>query len=188
MNMAVVKHHKMKIQENLQYLPIPFSKLASTHLIEMLYRTEKFKGCSLRLFLTYGPYQDKRRFIPQIISGCLKNDRFPVSAGKQKRDFCYIDDVISGIFKVLSSKKVYGKTYNLASGDPIEILEVIKKIVKKIGKGSPLYGEIKYRSGENMELYADVNKIKKELSWKPEISIDEGLKRTIDWYLKDGCL
>ena len=97
----------------------------------------------MRLFLTYGPYQDKERFIPQIISGCLKNERFPVSEGKQKRDFCYIDDVVMGILKVLFSKKVYGKTYNLASGYPIEIHEIIKKLLQRLEKGAPIFGKLK---------------------------------------------
>ncbi len=165
--------------------PYSFGKLASTHLIEMLYRTEKFKGCSLRLFLTYGPFQDKKRFIPQIILGCLNNKSFPVSEGKQKRDLCYIDDVISGIFKVINSKKVYGQTYNLASGKPIEIQEVIRNIVNKTRKGLPFYGGLKYRTGENMSLYADINKIKNDLNWEPKISLDEGLEKTINWYLKN---
>jgi nucleoside-diphosphate-sugar epimerase len=75
-----------------------FGKMASTHLIKMLAKTENFPGVILRLFLVYGPYQNNERFLPQIINGCLSNSVFPVSSGQQLRDFCYIDDVVDGIF------------------------------------------------------------------------------------------
>ena len=87
--------------ENSRESPISlysFSKLASTHLIEMLYRTE-IQRLFFKALLNLWTLSRQRRFIPQIISGCLKNERFPVSAGKQKRDFCYIDDVVMGILK-----------------------------------------------------------------------------------------
>lgn len=62
-------------------------KVAATHFLQMLYRTENFPATILRLFLTYGPGQDGRRFLPQVITGCLEGRSFPASEGKQLRDF-----------------------------------------------------------------------------------------------------
>ena len=165
--------------------PYSFGKTASSHFLEMLYRSEGFPSCTLRLFLVYGPGQNKNRFLPQIITGCLNDTKFPTSKGMQLRDFCYIDDIVSGIFKVLQSKNVFGKTYNLASGQPIKIKTIVKMIVSKLKKGKPEFGELDYRPGENMNLVADIKKIEKDINWKPKVSIENGIDKTIQWYINN---
>ena len=71
--------------------PYSLAKVAASHFIQMLYRTEGFPGVVLRFFLVYGPGQDDKRFLPQIVKGCLSNTEFKTSEGKQLRDFCYIN-------------------------------------------------------------------------------------------------
>ena len=104
---------------------------------------------------------------------------FKVSEGDQLRDFCYIDDTINAIYKILFSKKTKGKILNIGSGRPITIKKMIKKVVKLIGSGKPIFGAFPYRKGENMSLYANIDEIKQVLKWKPKISLEEGLNRTI---------
>ena len=70
--------------------PYSMAKVACTHFLQMLNRSENFPAVTLRLFLTYGPGQDISRFLPQIIRGCLDDATFPASAGEQLRDFCYV--------------------------------------------------------------------------------------------------
>ena len=154
-------------------------KLASTQLLQMLYRTVKLPAVTLRLFLVYGPGQDEKRFLPQIIKGCLSDNNFPTSAGLQLRDFCYIDDVIDGILTVLTNDKVNGEVINLASGTPVAIREVVEQVQKTVGKGSPEFGEIPYRVGENMELYANVSKAKELLDWEAKVSLESGIEKTV---------
>jgi UDP-glucose 4-epimerase len=92
--------------ENMREQPIsPYSlaKVASTHFLQMLHRTENFPAVILRLFLTYGPGQDTRRFLPHIICSCLKDVTFPASFGGQLRDFCYIEDTIRAILQALQN-------------------------------------------------------------------------------------
>ena len=96
----------------------------------MLNKTEKFPCSTLRIFLTYGPGQDKKRFLPQIISGCLANKSFATSRGEQLRDFCYIDDVVDAIFLCLENESSYGEIYNVGSGKPIQIKTMIEKSSK----------------------------------------------------------
>jgi len=172
-------------RENSRELPISSyaaGKLASTHLLQMLAKTENFPAVVLRLFLVYGPGQDGGRFVPQIVKGCLADKEFETSAGGQLRDFCYIDDITDGILKTLKCNDVNGEVINLASGDPISIRSVIEKVRNYIGKGHPIFGKIAYRPGENMKLYADTSKAEDLLKWKSTTTIDNGIKKTVDHY------
>jgi nucleoside-diphosphate-sugar epimerase len=148
----------------------------------MLHRTQGFPAVILRLFLTYGPGQDNRRFFPQIIQGCLLDDPFPTSAGDQLRDFCYVDDIAQGILAALTNDQVDGEIINLASGSPVAIRDAIELIQKTLGRGVPEFGKVPYRVGENMALYADISKANRILDWKPLVTLEEGIERTIDEY------
>lgn len=157
-------------------------KLASTRLLQMLYETEDFPAVVLRLFLVYGEGQNNLRFIPQVIEGCLRAEKFSVSEGRQLRDFCHIDDVTSGIIKSLEAEKALGEVINLASGKPVSIMEVVTEIQNIIGTGVPEFGKIAYRKNENMELYANIDKANKLLDWRPKIKLSDGLKSSINFY------
>lgn len=159
--------------------PYALGKMAASHLLQMLHRTENFPGLVLRLFLTYGPGQDANRFIPQIVRGCLDNKVFPVSQGQQLRDFCYIDDTIKAIFMALETPKAQGEIFNIASGTPVSIKHVIEIIRHLIGRGVPEYGAVAYRPSESMALYADISKASQFLGWKPTITLEDGLQKTI---------
>ena len=178
---------KKKLKENLRERPFSFysfSKTASTHYLQSIYKAENFKATIVRIFLSYGPGQDLNRFFPQIIKGCLRNERFPTSYGDQFRDFSYIDDVVDGIKKILISKKTEGEIINLGSGKPVKIKRMVELIVKIIGKGIPVFGAVRYRKGENMFLVADVSKLKKLIKWKPKFSLEKGIRNTIKFYEK----
>ena len=162
--------------------PYSFSKLASTHFLQMLFRTENFPAVILRLFLTYGPGQDKNRFLPHIIHGCLAKTSFPTSAGEQIRDFCFVDDTVSAIIQALTISNIKGQIFNVASGVPVTIKDIIEKVRIIVGSGNPIYGQIPYRSNENMNLYANISKAKKKLNWNPKIDLEKGLEETISWF------
>ena len=157
-------------------------KLASGQFLQMLSRTEGFPAIILRLFLVYGPGQGDNRFLPQMILGCLNDQEFPVSLGEQIRDFCYIVDIVEGIFLALTSNNSFGEVINLASGSPTSIRSVVEKVNNLIGYGKPKFGEIDYRPGENMSLFADIQKARECLQWSPKIDLDKGLKKTISKY------
>ena len=172
-------------RENLRECPIsPYSlaKLATTQLLQMLWRTEKFPAVTLRLFLTYGPGQDHKRFLPQIISGCIEDKTFPVSGGLQLRDFCHVQDITCGILHALEATNVCGEVINLASGTPVSIRAVIEQVQKMVGKGIPEFGKIPLRAGENPGLYADIEKARALLDWKPTYTLADGLQNTINFY------
>jgi len=162
--------------------PYSLSKLASTKFLVMLFNVSKFPACIMRFFQVYGPGQDQNRILPQIILGCLKNKKIPVSKGNQIRDFCYIDDVVRAIFLALKSKNSSGEIFNIGMGVPIKIRVAVKIIRKVIGRGQIQFGKIKYKKNENMSMYPDITKAKIKLNWKPKINFNRGIKTVIDSY------
>ncbi len=171
--------------ENQRERPISsysLAKLASNHFLQMLHREEGFPVVLLRLFLVYGPGQNIQRFIPQVIQGCLNRETFPVSFGEQLRDFCYVKDIVQGIFSAMKCPVAMGKVINLASGNPVRIRDIIELIHDKIGTGCPMYGKLKYRKGENMALYADISRAEKFFNWHPCVELTQGIEETIGFY------
>jgi len=158
------------------------AKLSASSYLLKLFKEKKFPVTILRLYQAYGPKQDLNRFVPIIISNCIKNSKFPCSEGRQFRDFVYVDDVVSAIIKGLKNKNVLGKIINIGTGKPIKIKNIIQFINKNISGGYPLYGRVKLRKDENLKTYPDLKNAKKILRWKAKIKFYDGLKKTIRFY------
>lgn len=161
------------------------AKLLSTKFLLNLYNQYKFPVAILRLYLVYGPAQDINRVVPITIYNAIKNRNFDCSNGSQLRDFLFIDDLVDAIIKSLKNDKVNGEIINIGSGKPIKIRNLIIKICKLVGSGNPQFGKIQLRKDEIKNLYPKTLKSKKILKWKPEISIENGLRKTIR-YFKDN--
>ena len=157
--------------------------LATNHLID-LYKKYQFPVVIFRLYLTYGPGQAPNRIIPIVIQNCLRNLNFNVSSGIQIRDFIFIDDLLSVVYRSLKTNKNIGKIYNLASGKPIQIKKLIEKIVFKVGGGKPIYGKIPLRKDEQLKIYSSIKKLKRDYKFLPKYPIDKGLDKTIKFYKK----
>ena len=160
------------------------SKLLATNYLLKLHRANNFPICVLRLYLTYGPQQEKNRFIPIIIDACLKKKSFDTSCGIQKRDFIFIDDLISLIIKALLNKRSTGKIFNAGSGKPQTLKLIIIRIIKECGGGIANYGKIQLRKDEILNIYPSIARAKKILKWKPKINFLMGLRKTISYYRK----
>jgi len=139
----------------------------------------------LRFSNVYGPRQWGSGIIPSIIAKVLLNQS-PIiyGNGKQIRDFIFVDDAITAALLAIKDNK--NQIYNVGSGKEININEIFNKITKILHKKiEPVYNPSKIDEVERSCL--DSTKIKKELEWKPKINIDQGLKKTIDWFkLKYG--
>ena len=105
-----------------------------------------------------------------------------ITKGNQKRDYCYIENIIEAIFLALKAKKNDGEVINIGSGNPKTVKTLVKCINRLIGKGKPLFGAINYRNYENKNIYPDIKKANKKLKWKPKISVLKGLELTINYY------
>jgi nucleoside-diphosphate-sugar epimerase len=175
------KAPQIETQREAPISPYAFGKVAATHLLEMLYRTEAFPSTTLRLFLTYGPGQDAGRFLPQIIKGCLDGRAFPASGGQQLRDFCFVGDTVGAVFAAFAKPVARGQTINIGSGVGVSVRQMIQTVQSLIGQGKPLFGQVAYRPGESMALYADVNKARELLGWSALVPLEAGLLQTIQW-------
>ena len=157
--------------------------LASMHLLN-LFKKKNFPSVILRLYLAYGPKQDINRFLPIIIKGCIKNEKFPCSEGNQLRDFIYIDDVVNVIIKSATSKDAKGQIINIGTGKPKKIKNIIEQIKKIVKGGNPQYGKIKFRKDEILKLYPSIKKAKRILDWRSKTNFNQGLIKTINYYKK----
>jgi nucleoside-diphosphate-sugar epimerase len=162
--------------------PYSAAKVCAAHFLQMLHKTDGFPGVSLRLFLCYGPGQDRERFLPYLILSCLANEEIRISPGEQLRDYCFIEDVVDAVFAVFTNENADGKIFNIASGKPVSIKQVVEKMIEIIGLGKPNFGAVPYRKGESMALYADINAASEILAWTPKTDLHDGLRETIEYY------
>ena len=158
------------------------AKLSASLFLIRFFKKSNFPIVILRLYLVYGPKQDENRIIPLVIKQSLKGNRFNCSPGKQFRDFTYIDDVVQAIYKSLISEKTNGELINIGFGKPIQIKSLINTIVKKIGKGKPIFSKLNLRPDEMKKLYPNISKARRILNWTPKISLKKGLSKTIRYY------
>jgi len=157
-------------------------KFAASQYLMKLHKSYKFPVIILRLYLNYGPNQDFNRFLPVIIDGCIRNKKFPCSSGIQYRSFTYVDDLVRAIIIALKKPQLSGNIFNIGNNKPVKIKKIIQYIRKKINKGAPLYGKVKFRKDEIKRLYPNISKAKLLLNWQPKISFSEGLNKTINYY------
>lgn len=137
----------------------------------------------IRIFNTYGPRMNPKdgRAVPLFITQALKNELVTVfGSGKQTRSFCYIDDLIKGIIKIIQKGKV-NEVYNLGSPEEITINQVLKKILTLTDSSSKV--EYKARLKDDPQKRCpDIAKVRKHLAWQPETSLTQGLKKTIQYF------
>jgi len=163
--------------------PYSFSKLASTHFCLMAARTFDLPVTVLRLFPVYGPFQESSMFIPSAIRDLLLKKAFKMSPGEQIREFTYVDDVIEAYLTVARCPDARGELLNVGSGVPYKIKDVIEMLRGLIGVDAAVEaGAIPYRKGEGKEIVCDNRRIRRLTGWSPAVSLEEGLRLTVEWY------
>ena len=131
----------------------------------------------------YGPYQFPEKLIPLMISNCLKNKPLPVyGVGAQVRDWLYVEDHCSAIYAVMA-KGSSGEVYNIGGNNEKQNIEVVRLLIKELGKTDELIQYVKDRPGHDMRYAIDNSKITSQLGWVPAYTFESGMKKTIDWYL-----
>ena len=160
------------------------AKLMATNYLLKLNKKYNFPCTILRLYLVYGPYQDNNRLIPHTLNECLNNNTFMCSAGKQYRDFLFVDDLLKAIFKCFNNKNSIGEIINIGTGKPRNVKKVILFIKNKINLGKPIFGKISLRKDEILRLYPNISKAQKILKWKPSTSFQNGIKIIISYCKK----
>jgi dTDP-glucose 4,6-dehydratase len=133
----------------------------------------------------YGPYQFPEKLIPLMINNCLQEKDLPVYGdGMQIRDWLYVADHCSAIDTVLH-KGVVGEVYNIGGNNEKANIEIVKLIIKTLGKSEKLIKYVKDRPGHDRRYAIDNTKVTTKLGWEPIYTFEQGMKETIEWYLNN---
>jgi UDP-glucose 4-epimerase len=159
------------------------AKLAAEMLTQKLCELYGVRFVWFRLLATYGPQDDQRHLIPSVIQKLLRGERPSLTAGGQRWDYLYITDAAEAIVRVVSAQ-VHG-VFNLASGEAVPVRYIVERIRDLIDPALPLgFGELPYPPDQVMRLQANISKLTLATDWKPQVCLEEGLARTVDWHRK----
>ncbi|MFW2175816.1 dTDP-glucose 4,6-dehydratase [Acinetobacter guillouiae] len=176
--------------------PYSASKASSDHLVRAWNRTYGLPVVLTNCSNNYGPYHFPEKLIPLVILNALKGKALPIyGKGDQIRDWLYVEDHARALYKVVTEAKV-GETYNIGGHNEQKNLDVVKSICKLLEELAPnkpegvknyidLIAYVKDRPGHDLRYAIDASKIKKDLGWVPEESFETGLRKTVEWYLKN---
>ena len=163
--------------------PYSASKAAADLLVLAYYRTYKLPVTISRCSNNYGPYHFPEKLIPLMIIRALNDEKLPVYGdGSNVRDWLYVEDHCFAIDLIIHNGRV-GEVYNIGGHNEKTNLEVVKTILKELGKSEDLITYVKDRPGHDLRYAIDPTKISKELGWQPTTRFEEGIKKTIKWYL-----
>ena len=141
--------------------PYSFSKLSSTHFCQMAAKTFDLPITTVRLFPTYGPFQESAMFVPSAITSLLAEKTFKMSPGEQKREFNFVGDIVEAYLKVAVCSEAHGEVLNVGNGIPYTLKQVISIIKELIGGNLNIeLGALPYRKGEGAECFCDNRKVK----------------------------
>jgi dTDP-glucose 4,6-dehydratase len=164
--------------------PYSATKASSDLLARSFYHTHKLPIIITRCSNNYGPFQNHEKFIPTIIQQAFYSQKIPVYGdGQQIRDWLFVEDHCRAIKLVLEKGKV-GEVYNIGGGNEKTNLEVVTQILHALSKSEDLIRFVDDRKGHDRRYAINSNKIKKELGWEQHYSFDEGIRKTISWYIQ----
>ena len=159
------------------------SKLAAERAVFTLQKEHDFPAVIIRPFNSYGPRITQPYIIPEIISQFLNGNKSILLGNiESSRDFTYVSDTARGMISAMISNEVMGETINIGSNVSFKIKYLVKIISKILGKDATIkIDKERFRPYDVQKLVCDNRKAKKLFGWKPQVSIEEGLTRTIQW-------
>ncbi len=162
--------------------PYSTSKASADLLATAYYRTYELPITISRCSNNYGPGQYPRKFIPMIINRALQNKELPVyGGGLNERDRIYVKDHCRGILSVIEKGRI-GEIYNLGSSEEKSDIEVVRTVIRELGLDESVIKHYEDRRERGRRYAIDSSKARTELGWNPEVSFDEGIRKTIEWY------
>lgn len=164
--------------------PYSASKIAADKIAESFYRTFDLPVVTLRPFNTYGPRQSARAVIPTIITQALTRDEIHLGSLTPTRDFTFVTDTVDGFIRVAQADAALGQEINLGTGETVTVGELAEKIIALVGKRSTIVTEterLRPAKSEVLRLHATNAKAQELIGWQPQVSLDQGLARTIEW-------
>jgi dTDP-glucose 4,6-dehydratase len=162
--------------------PYAASKASADHFVTAYANTYGVSAIILRCTNNYGPFQFPEKLIPLMIANAQENKALPIYGdGMQERDWLYVEDYCRAIALAVEKGQT-GEVYNVSAGTPEPNLKIVRTILSHLGKPESLMQYVKDRPGHDRRYALDSSKIQRELGWKPLVSFEDGIRRTIDWY------
>ncbi|MDC7236619.1 MAG: dTDP-glucose 4,6-dehydratase [Sphaerochaetaceae bacterium] len=163
--------------------PYSASKASADLLVQAYHKTFKLPITISRCSNNYGPYHFPEKLIPLMISRALNDEDLPVYGnGENIRDWLYVEDHCKAIDLIIHKGRV-GEVYNIGGHNEKSNLDVVKIILRELNKPESLIKYVTDRAGHDMRYAIDPTKINNELGWLPETKFEDGIKKTIKWYL-----
>jgi dTDP-glucose 4,6-dehydratase len=171
--------------------PYSASKAGADHLVRAWHRTYGLPVLITNCSNNYGPYQHPEKLIPVVILNALDREPLPVyGTGENVRDWLYVEDHVRALLWVLREGEV-GETYNVGGDCEKQNIAVVRQICDILDERRPEEGShhdlitfVEDRPGHDWRYAIDASKIKADLGWAPQVDFEEGLRRTVDWYVE----
>ncbi len=166
--------------------PYASSKAGGDLLVRAYHKTYGLPVIITRSSNNYGPFQYPEKFIPLFITNALSGQKLPLYGdGLNVRDWIFVLDNCEALDLVLRDGKI-GEIYNIGGGNEKQNIEIVKLILSKLKKPESMIEYVKDRPGHDRRYDIDCAKIKSQLGWKPGTDFEDGISRTVDWYVKNA--
>lgn len=174
--------------------PYSASKASSDHLVRAFHHTYKLPVKLSNCSNNYGPYHFPEKLIPLCINNILTNKPLPIyGKGENVRDWLFVEDHVRAIDVIFHKGKI-GETYNIGGHNEWKNIDLVKELCRQVdqklgrdkGTSEKLITYVTDRAGHDMRYAIDATKLKNELGWTPSLQFEEGISKTIDWYLANG--
>src|SRR4030042_1950321 len=163
--------------------PYSVSKAAADMLARAYQRTYGVPVITVRPSNNYGPWQYPEKLIPVVILKALNNEKIPVyGKGQNIREWLFVSACVDAVFSIFEAGEI-SEVYNVGSGEEKRNIEVVKTILKLLGKPEDLIEFTKDRLGHDFRYSLNSNKIRKQIGWKNTIPFSEGIDKTVKWYI-----
>ena len=165
--------------------PYAATKASAELLVNSYFTTYNSNVIITRCTNNYGPRQFPEKLIPKSILLADQNKKIPIYGnGKNIRDWIFVEDHCNAIFNILTNGKS-GESYNISASNEINNITIVKKILSLMNKSEDLIEFVEDRPGHDFRYSMDSQKTKKELNWQTKVNFEEGIKKTVDWYLSN---
>jgi dTDP-glucose 4,6-dehydratase len=165
--------------------PYAATKASAELLVNSYFTTYNSNVIITRCTNNYGPRQFPEKLIPKTILLADQNKKIPIYGnGRNIRDWIFVEDHCNAIFNILTNGKS-GESYNISASNEIDNITIVKKILSLMNKSEDLIEFVEDRPGHDFRYSMDSQKIKKELNWQTKVNFEEGIKKTVDWYLSN---
>jgi dTDP-glucose 4,6-dehydratase len=164
--------------------PYSASKIGADKLVESFYCSYDLPVVTVRPFNTYGPRQSARAVIPAIICQALSQNVIRLGNLESRRDFTYVDDTVRGFLTAAMIPEAHGRLFNLGTGYEVRIGDLARMIIQKTGRSVEIEVDPQRLRPEKSEvgrLLSNNSRVRQLLGWQPEVPLDQGLDRTIEW-------